>query len=722
MKVTTDPSGLNISAITRYDATTGAVIETRQPRSSGGDAAATLTVYYTAGTNSQDAACGNKPAWAGLLCVTTPAAQPGVSGLPGLVTKRVTGYDYLTRPATVVETVTDAGGTQQTRTTTTAYTNSGYGTDTASTTISGGLGTAVPAVSITYDPATGLATKSTAAATGTQALTSATTGYDDFGRVVTYTDNDQASGSQVNTTTTTYGNTTGLLASSSDAHGTVSYTYNENGETRDQATTMTVSGITGSFTAAYDADGSVTTQTWPNGLTQTVGVDETGDTTTLTNAANGRTWLAEQQTSNIHGQAVTDDYTAGTTYGGHRGYSYDLAGRLRTVNDTLVATAACTSRTYGFDADGNRNASAVYNPATDGSCQTTTAASSVTHSYDVADRLQNAGTDAGLAYDAFGRITTLPSADTGNGGGNATLGYYTNDLVRTQTQGSSTFTYGLDASLRIANHTSSAGGSWTNHYDDASGDSPDWIAEDSTGSTWTRNITDLVGNLAATIDQAGPLTWDVSNMHGDTMATAASGDLEPATYYLTDEYGLTTSGYTTPGRYGWLGANQRAHDDLAGLTVMGVRLYTPRLGRFLSTDPIPGGNVNQYTYPIDPVNMSDCSGMCSGTTSWKRVYRSSWYGIWHHWYHYWVPVKWPVWNSRKKKFELKRHWLRWDVYKRNARRTESQQRCNAGREQYRQRTDRQYQEKYVSYLFTYYEKNFAKHGRWTYWSETYSQN
>jgi RHS repeat-associated protein len=615
MKVTTDPAGLAISTITRYDAATGAVIETRQPmaNATGTDAATTDTIYYTSAANATYPSCGGKAAWAGLLCETTPAAAPGVSGLPGLVTSQVTAYDYLTRPTTTIETVLDSAGTAQTRTTTTVYTNAPWGNDVASTTVTGGLGSAIPVASTTYSSTTGLPTVITAAATGTQAATTSTTGYDDFGRVISYTDNDQATGAQVNTTTTTYGNTTGRVASTTDAHGTTTYSYNDGGEFRDKATGMTVSGITGSFTARYDSDGNLVSQTWPNAVTQTRDYDETGANTTLTDAANGRTWIAEQVSANTQGQIVTDDYAGGSSYGGHRGYGYDAAGRLTQTNDTLSATSTpqCAVRTYTFDKDSNRTNNKSYTPAANGACQTTTTASNVSHSYDIADRLSNAGTDAGIAYDAFGRTTTLPSADTGNAGGNTTVGYYTNDLVRTQTQAGVTLTYALDASRRLAAHTSSAGGSWTNHYDDPSSDSPDWIAENSTASNYTRNITGMDGQLTATIDQSGTLTWDISNLHGDTIATATNTDLEPSAYYLTDEYGNTITGYTTPGRYGWLGGKQRAHDDLAGLTLMGVRLYTPALGRFVTTDPIVGGNPNAYTYPVDPVNSLDLDGrMC----------------------------------------------------------------------------------------------------------------
>jgi hypothetical protein len=41
---------------------------------------------------------------------------------------------------------------------------------------------------------------------------------------------------------------------------------------------------------------------------------------------------------------------------------------------------------------------------------------------------------------------------------------------------------------------------------------------------------------------------------------------------------------------------------------MGSRLYSTVLGRFLQVDPVPGGGVNAYAYPPDPINANDYSG------------------------------------------------------------------------------------------------------------------
>lgn len=44
---------------------------------------------------------------------------------------------------------------------------------------------------------------------------------------------------------------------------------------------------------------------------------------------------------------------------------------------------------------------------------------------------------------------------------------------------------------------------------------------------------------------------------------------------------------------------------------MGARLYNPTTGRFLQTDPVPGGTPAPFVYPVDPVLQTDLGGLCA---------------------------------------------------------------------------------------------------------------
>ena len=95
-------------------------------------------------------------------------------------------------------------------------------------------------------------------------------------------------------------------------------------------------------------------------------------------------------------------------------------------------------------------------------------------------------------------------------------------------------------------------------------------------------------------------------------------------YAEQTEYGIARDpDVKVEGNYGWLGGHQRSTDTVGGLTLMGARLYNPVSGRFLSMDPVPGGNDNTYTYPPDPVNTTDLSGEWGMPKfikkAWKKV-------------------------------------------------------------------------------------------------------
>jgi RHS repeat-associated protein len=103
---------------------------------------------------------------------------------------------------------------------------------------------------------------------------------------------------------------------------------------------------------------------------------------------------------------------------------------------------------------------------------------------------------------------------------------------------------------------------------------------------------------------------NIVNPHGDVFTTIP--DVVNVTAAQvgacndTDEFGVALT--PSAPSYGWVGGKLRATNTATGLTLMGVRLYDPIIGRFLSTDSVYGGNDNTYTYPVDPVNKSDLDG------------------------------------------------------------------------------------------------------------------
>src|SRR5947209_7907497 len=68
-------------------------------------------------------------------------------------------------------------------------------------------------------------------------------------------------------------------------------------------------------------------------------------------------------------------------------------------------------------------------------------------------------------------------------------------------------------------------------------------------------------------------------------------------------------GQTTP--LGWQGQSGAYFDTSSGLIKLGLRYYSPSLGRFISRDPIGfAGGLNLYGYCNgDPVNGCDASGL-----------------------------------------------------------------------------------------------------------------
>jgi RHS repeat-associated protein len=154
--------------------------------------------------------------------------------------------------------------------------------------------------------------------------------------------------------------------------------------------------------------------------------------------------------------------------------------------------------------------------------------------------------------------------------------------------------------------------------DDGPGDSPSWTA---LGTTWSRNIPGIGGELIAVQESTGATTFKLTDLHRDVVASAGSSPTATkllATFRFS-EFGEPLS--SGAGRFGWLGGKSRRTELSSGVIQMGARSYISQLGRFLTPDPVRGGSANPYDYADqDPVNMFDLSGEnpCPGNSRKKN--------------------------------------------------------------------------------------------------------
>lgn len=585
---TVDPTGLAISTTTAYNAA-GEVVSRSQPSSNGSDAGTTTTAYWTA---TGGAPCGGHPEWADLVCRTAPGGA--ITGGGSNPTERVTAtttYDALGNPVTLTET---ANGV--TRTTTTSYDTAGRPTGAA---VSGGLGQAVQAGTSGYDPATGQ-------------LASATTpdgaairqSYDRLGRRLAYTDADG------NTASTEYDSLDRPTKLTDSAPSTTTYSYDTSKDPRGLVTSQTDSNV-GTTSVTYDADGRPVSQTLPGSVAVTSSLNTAGQTLSrvYTNSS-GAVLLSDQVSYSADGRILAQARASSGGLGIDDTYRYDADGRLTGVTEPVTSGgfSTCSTRAYAFDRNSSRTSSttATGATATAGAAPVcpTSGGTTATHGYDSADRL----VDGGYVYDAFGRTTSEPNGTTTD--------YYTTDLAYRQTTGTNRTTWSLDPAGRFHSFVteSNSGGSWTqtasrvNHYD-SDGDSPAWVVENTSTGALTRYAGAAGGGLAAGYSSAnGDITLQLTNIHGDVGMTLPVNDAGAAVVVMaTDEFGNAIAG-TQTARYGWLGGQQRSAETPSGDVLMGVRLYNPSLGRFLSVDPVLGGNANAYIYPADPLTFNDLDG------------------------------------------------------------------------------------------------------------------
>jgi RHS repeat-associated protein len=574
------------------DASTANRVEKWGPTANG--ARTTQTFYYTAGTEAEIATCRSHPEWAGLPCQTQPANQPETGGMPNLPVTTYT-YNVWDEPETTTETVEITKTESKTRTKTNTYDTAGRLKTEA---ISSTVGTALPTVTYAYNSETGALEKQS---TTSNTITSI---YNKLGQLESYTDADE------NKSTYEY-DVDGRIKKTNDGKGTQTYTYSETSGLLTELVDSSQEGM--KFTATYDVEGNILTEGYPNGMTASYSYNQVGSPTSLqykkisdcTEEKEKCVWFKDTVVPSIHGQWLEQTSTLS-----HQAYSYDNAGRLTEVQNTPTGKG-CTTRIYAYDEDTNRLNLTTREPNSKKECaaEGTSSETQEPHIYDTADRLA----DPGISYNTFGDITALPAADAGAATNDElTSTYYVDNQLASQTQEGETIGYNLDPAKRVRETVDTGKKTFDliNHYAGPS-DSPAWSK---TSNEWTRNIPGITGSLTATQTSGNTPVLQLTNLHGDIIATAYLSETATALASTADtsEYGVPA--VSAPTKYSWLGAIELPTELPSGVIEMGARSYVPQLGRFLQPDPIPGGSANAYSYTYgDPVNTSDPSGAYTAT-------------------------------------------------------------------------------------------------------------
>ena len=400
-----------------------------------------------------------------------------------------------------------------------------------------------------------------------------------------------------------------LTSSQNGASKTLTYTYNDDGQTS-SLTYPLGAGATwaSSDTVSYGYDNAdeldsisdfngntISIGNTADGLPNALSLGSSGDTISTTydpsdapsdiSLTNSSSTLLEYAYSDVPSAAISSETTTPSTSTSPAAYTYDAQNRV-----TQLTPGSGSALNYTFDASGNL----------------TTLPSGASGSYDHASELTSStlsSTTTSYGYDADGERTqasqggsTIVSA-TYNGAQEVTS--YSNSAANL-----SAATYDGDG-LRTSTTATPSGGSATtqNYLWDTSGSTPQLVM-DSTNAY-------IYGSGTAPVEQvnlsSGGVTYLAFDRLGSIRGTVnASGTVTHTTSY--DAWGnpQTSGGLTTSTPFGYAGN----YTDPTGLTYNIRRYYDPQAGQFISVDPAVDQTDAPYTYASeDPVNAVDPNGL-----------------------------------------------------------------------------------------------------------------
>jgi RHS repeat-associated protein len=430
-------------------------------------------------------------------------------------------------------------------------------------------------------------------------------------------------------------NGAGRLVSSSVVNGT---TKTNQYDVMGNVTQVTQTIGTTTFTTKYGyTGGELSSITYPSasastsGTTVSYGRDDLGRVTSVT--ANGTT-VYSVNSYNAAGTPLTTSYGNSVMTGG---YGYNSRLQLSSIQyGTSTKPLIALSYSYGANGTNNGQIQAV--------TDTLDPTHSTVYSYDVLGRVASAGTfdevspvswALQFAYDRYGnRLSqtpvsgrnTMPSAQltidpttnrvVGGGIGYDNAGNMTGDgLFSYAFDGDDhiTSTSGIGASTPLATYAYDAFGHRVNKNGNAyiySGGSV--IAEYANGAAAGSPSAEYIyagGRRLATLVK-GAFIYHYWDHLSNRLSTDANGNLLRG--YGSFPFGETWYESGTADKWKF---TTYENDSESGLNYADARFHSPRLGRFMSLDPLSGniGNpqsLHRYTYAAnDPIRFTDRTGM-----------------------------------------------------------------------------------------------------------------
>jgi RHS repeat-associated protein len=468
---------------------------------------------------------------------------------------------------------------------------------------------------------------------------SVTYGYDAVGRLASAADG-------TDSLSWTYDLAGQLLSEQSTKNtSTVAYTYDLGGSrltlslngalfvsySRDDASRLTtITRGSNTFTFGYDNANRRTTLAAPNGINTSYTYDNLNRLTNLTASLSSTTITSSAYTYDNAGNRLTK-----TTPDYSEAYSYDPLYRLTTVNRNGTAN----QWVFSYDAVGNRLtnqadavvSSGTYNDLNQLTSQTGGGPLRIRGHLDKPGTVKVNGQSAQMlagnvfqtTINATGGTNTISVVATDVSGNVTSKSYqvtlsgiadtFTNDpngSVTQKVEGGVTWTYTWDVEIRLIQVQNNGSTVATFAYDPL-GRRVQKVAGGVT-TTWTYDgsaIVQQVGNGSTLkyihgprIDE--PLASDdgtaLSNFHADGLANIVKTTNSAGVITLTRQYdacgnlqlGTTTNGFAFTGRE-W--------DSETGLYYLRARHLDPKLGRFISEDPLPIALPRSLAHRILPV-------------------------------------------------------------------------------------------------------------------------